>query len=264
MIPLSFIYEERQNLALITLNRPEILNALTFEIFGELNDVFINLRHRHEIHAVILTGKGKAFCSGGDFNEIMKRLFTKGESSILKFNQQIARLFLSMRALKKPIIAAVNGIAAGDGASLALACDLRIASDKATFSFLHNKFALAGTGLGVSYLLPRVVGVGRAMELLLTGDTISAYDAERYGLVNRVVRNEELLPRTIEFAEKFFQNPPPSLGYTKEILYGELEMNLEQAMEKEVEIQTLCMESADFQEAYEAFVAKRPPEFQGR
>src|SRR5262250_3076059 len=183
----DFMYEVEDGVATITLNRPDTLNALTFEIYAQLRDLMVELRRDDQVKVVIITGAGKAFCAGGDVYKIIGELFQRDMKGHLEFARMTGALIQNMRSLDKPIIAAVNGIAAGAGAVIALASDLRIASEKATFAFLFTRVGLTGADMGAAYLLPRVIGQGRATELLLFGDTIDAATADRYGLVNKVV-----------------------------------------------------------------------------
>src|ERR1700704_595307 len=259
--PKSFLYEQRDGVATITLNRPERLNALTFEIYRELTDTFIALRHEQDVRAVVITGAGRAFCSGGDVNDIIAQLFKRDMEGLLEFTRMTCELILSIRKLPKPVIASLNGTTAGAGACIALASDIRIASEDAKIAFLFVKVGLAGTDMGASYLLPRVVGLAKATELLYTGDFVSAQEAERIGLYNRVVPRDQLETATREFAEKLASGPALGLAKTKEMLNREMHMGFESGLEAEAVAQALCMQHPDFQEAHEAFLAKRPPKF---
>src|SRR6266446_6503935 len=203
----DFLYEVNDGIATITLNRPEVMNALTFEIYAQLRDLFEALRYDAAVRAVVLTGAGDNFCSGGDVHEIIGELLKRDMKGHLKFTRMTGAVVQNMRLLDKPIIAAVNGMTAGAGAVIALAADLRIASEQARFAFLFTKVGLAGADMGAAYLLPRIVGLGRASELLLLGDTIDAPTAERYGVVNRVVAHADLLPVTYELAKRLRQGP---------------------------------------------------------
>src|SRR5215218_4712092 len=186
--PTSFLYEQDQlGIATITLNRAERLNALTFEVYRELIDTFAALRDEREVRVVVITGTGKAFCSGGDVHDIIGELFSRNMEGLLEFTRMTCELVENMRSLSKPVIASLNGTTAGAGACIALASDLRIASEEARIAFLFVKVGLAGTDMAASYLLPRVVGLSKATEMLYTGDFVSAAEAERLGLYNRVV-----------------------------------------------------------------------------
>src|ERR1700704_3205808 len=257
----TFLYEQSNGIATITLNRPDRLNALTFEIYRELIDTFIALRDEKDVRVVVITGAGRAFCSGGDVHDIIAQLFKRDMAGLLEFTRMTCDLIRSIRALPKPVIASLNGTTAGAGACIALASDIRIASEDAKIAFLFVKVGLAGTDMGASYLLPRVVGLAKATELLYTGDFISASEAERIGLYNRVVPGDQLSAITREFAELLAQGPAFALAKTKELLDREANMNLDAALECEAQAQAICMKHPDYREAYEAFIAKRPPKF---
>jgi enoyl-CoA hydratase/carnithine racemase len=257
-------YEEHAAVATFTLSRPDKLNSLTFEVYAELEQGFAWLQTRPHIRAVLLAGEGKGFCSGGDVNAIIGELFQRDMPGLLEFTRMTCEVIRNMRQLRKPIVAAINGIAAGAGAVLALASDLRIASDKAKIAFLFSKVGLAGADMGAAFLLPRVVGLGRATELLYLGDTLDAPTAERYGLFNRVVPHDQLMVEARALAERLAAGPSFALGLTKEALNEELSMDLVSALEAEARTQAMCMKTVDFREAYEAFVAKRPARFEGR
>src|SRR5438876_2329051 len=224
--PKSLLYEQRAGIASITLNRPERLNALTFEVYRELTDVFAALRDEDEVRVVVITGAGRAFCSGGDVHDIIGQLFSRDVEGLLEFTRLTCELVRNIRALPKPVIASLNGTTAGAGACIALASDIRIASEEARIAFLFVKVGLAGTDMAASYLLPRVVGLSKATELLYTGDFISAHEAERIGLYNRVVSSDQLAGATHELAERLAKGPGFALAKTKEMLNREIDMNL--------------------------------------
>lgn len=260
--PKSFLYEKSEHgVATITLNRPERLNALTFEVYGELTDVFAALRTEIGVRVVVITSAGRAFCSGGDVHDIIGKLFNCDMEGLLDFTRMTCELVRNIRALRKPVIASLNGTTAGAGACIALAADLRIASEEAKIAFLFVKVGLSGADMGAAYLLPRVVGLAKATELLYMGDFISAQEAERIGLYNRVVPAEQLAQVTREFAERLAEGPGFALAKTKELLDREAHMNLDAALECEAQAQAICMQHSDYREAYEAFVAKRKPQF---
>ncbi|MCL6552467.1 MAG: enoyl-CoA hydratase/isomerase family protein, partial [Firmicutes bacterium] len=198
----DFRYEVADGVATITLDRPQVLNALTFTVYAQLRDLLEALRYDEAVRAVILTGAGAGFCSGGDVHEIIGELFRRDVRGHLEFTRMTGAVVRAMRTLDRPIIAAINGMAAGAGAVLALASDLRLASERARFAFLFTRVGLTGADMGAAYLLPRLVGTGRAAELLLFGDTIDSATAERYGLVNRVVPHDDLLPTAREWARR--------------------------------------------------------------
>lgn len=259
--PQCFLYEERCPVAVITFNRPDRLNSLTFEVYRELTDTLATLRSRDEVRVVVLTGRGRGFCSGGDVEEIIGELFKRDMNGLLDFTRMTCELIRNIRALPKPVIASLNGTVAGAGAVIALACDLRIAAQTAKIAFLFVKVGLAGADMGAAFMLPRIVGLSKATEMLYTGDFISAEEAGRIGLYNRVVTADELEAETIRWAEKLAAGPAFALGITKASLNRELDMSLEMALEAESAAQAICMLNPDFREAYQAFTGKRAPEF---
>jgi enoyl-CoA hydratase/carnithine racemase len=260
--PTTFLYEQDElGIATITLNRPERLNALTFEVYRELTDTFASLRDESEVRVVVITGAGKAFCSGGDVHDIIGELFSRNMEGLLEFTRMTCELIQNMRWLPKPVIASLNGVTAGAGACIALASDIRIANEDARIAFLFVKVGLAGTDMAASYLLPRVVGLSKATEMLFTGDFVNAAEAERIGLYNRVVPADELVKTTSDFAEQLARGPAFALGKTKEMLNREFDMDLQTALESEAQAQAVCMQHPDYREAYEAFVAKRSANF---
>ncbi len=264
MTTYDFLYDVHDGIATITLNRPDKLNALTFNVYAQLRDLMETLRYDDAVKAVIVTGEGKGFCSGGDVDEIIGELFQRDVKAHLEFARMTGALVQNMRLLDKPIIAAVNGIAAGAGAVIALASDLRIASDKARFAFLFTRVGLAGADMGAAYLLPRVVGQGRALELLLFGDTIDAATADKYGLVNKVVRHEELIATAQEWASRLAQGPTLALSMTKRMVNNEWNMDLVSAIEAEAQAQALLLMAQDHRIFYDAFKEKATPKFTGR
>ena len=257
----SFIYEVADNIATIRLNDPERLNALTFETYAELERVFAALADDAAVRVVVLTGAGKGFCSGGSVHDIIGKLIEMNAEEQLRFTRLTCDVVKNMRSLKKPIIAAVNGIAAGAGTILALASDIRLLSDRAKFAFLFTKVGLSGADMGACYLLPRIVGQGRAAELLFTGDTIDAQECFRIGLANRVVEHEKLSDETYGLARRLRDGPVNALAVTKELLVREADMDLVQALELEASEQARLMQAANFKEGYRAFIEKRPPKF---
>ncbi len=260
----DFLYEVDDGVATLTFNRPEVMNALTFEIYAQLRDLFENLRYDEAVRAIVLTGAGDNFCSGGDVYEIIGELLKRDMKGHLEFTRMTGAVVRNMRLLDKPIIAALNGMTAGAGAVIALAADLRIASEMARFAFLFTRVGLTGADMGAGYLLPRVVGLGRATELLMLGDTIDASTAERYGLVNRVVAHEDLLPSANAWAKRLAQGPTFALSMTKHMINHELSMDLVSALEAEAQAQALMLMGDDHRSFYEAFKAKEKPKFTGR
>ena len=259
--PKGFLYEQRDGIATITLNRPERLNAITFEVYHELTDFFASLYDKKDVRVVVITGAGRAFCSGGDVRDIIGELQGRDAEGLLEFTRLTCELIRNMRALPKPIIASINGTTAGAGACIALASDIRIAAEEAKIAFIFVKVGLAGTDMGATYLLPRVVGLAKATELLMTGDFISAQEAEKIGLYNRVVPRDQLKTATREFAAKLARGQALGLAKTKEMLNREMHMGFESALEAEAVAQALCMQHPDFAEAHAAFIEKRKPKF---
>jgi enoyl-CoA hydratase/carnithine racemase len=260
--PNTFLYEQSAaGVATITLNRPERLNALTFQVYEELSATFASLRDEDAVRAVVITGAGRAFCSGGDVHDIIGELFKRDIEGLLAFTRLTCALVHNIRSLPKPVIASLNGTTAGAGACIALAADIRIASEAARIAFLFVKVGLSGADMGAAYLLPRVIGFAKATELLYTGDFISADEARELGLYNRVVPATELSLATQEFAERLARGPAFAIAKTKEMLNRELNMSFDGALEAEAQAQALCMMHPDYREAYEAFVQKREPSF---
>jgi enoyl-CoA hydratase/carnithine racemase len=256
--PATFDYAETGGIATITLNRPDRLNALTFEVYAELRDLFAGLVVRDEVKVVIITGAGRGFCSGGDVQAIIGELVDQELPKLLEFTRMTGALIRNIRVLPKPVIAAVNGVAAGAGAVIALASDFRLAVPHASLAFLFTRVGLAGADMGAAYLLPRVVGLARATELLFLGDAISAEEAHRIGLVNRIVPADSLLSEARALAERLVAGPAFALGMTKTLLNQELDTDFGAAIEAEAQGQAICMQTPDFRRAYEAFTARRP------
>ena len=260
--PASFLRDDGDSgVATITLNRPDRLNALTFEIYDELRHTFRALSTEPGVRAVVITGTGKAFCSGGDVRDIIGRLVGRDYRELLEFTRMTCDLVLAIRQCRRPVIAALNGTTAGAGAVIAAACDVRIAAASARIAFLFTKVGLSGADMGAAWLLPRIVGSGRAAELLMTGDFITAEEALRIGLYNRVVADGEALAAATAFAEQIAEGPSFALEITKDAIDREATADFRSALEAEAQIQASLMTHADFREAYEAFVAKRPPKF---
>lgn len=261
--PSSFDYalDAETGVATLTLSRPDKLNALTFEVYQELTDTFRALDTAEGVRAVVLTGAGRGFCSGGDVEDIIGALFARDLRGLLDFTRLTGALVLAIRKCRRPVIAALNGTVAGAGAVIATACDIRVAAPEAKIAFLFTRVGLSGADMGASWLLPRIVGFGRATELLMTGDFIGAEEAHRIGLYNRIVPGDELMDAARGLAEKLSRGPSLSLDITKDALNREAAMALEMAIESEAQIQAALMVYPDFRESYEAFVAKRKPEF---
>ena len=261
--PASFLYtlDDTTGVATLTLNRPERLNALTFEVYDELRRTFYALHDEESVRVVVITGAGRAFCSGGDVEDIIGALFERGYRGLLEFTRMTCDLVLSIRRCRKPVIGALNGTVAGAGAVIATACDLRIAARSAKIAYLFTRVGLSGADMGAAWMLPRIVGMGKASELLMTGDFIGAEEAHRIGLYNSVVPDGEALTAATAFAAKLSRGPSFALEITKDALNREASMDLPSALEAEAQIQASLMLHPDFREAYEAFVGKRDPDF---
>jgi len=259
--PTAFLYEEQGPIAKVTLNRPDVLNALTFETYGQLRDLFAAMPGRRRVRVVILTGAGRAFCTGGDVKEIIGRLQTASDEELLTFTRLTCDTVLKMRQAPQMIIASLNGVTAGAGAALALASDFRIASDACRIAFLFVKVGLAGADMGVAHLLPRFVGFGRATELLMRGDFVDARTAEQWGLVHRAVPAGELEKETKAWADALAAGPAEGLRTTKSLMNRTFGFDLAEMLELEARAQAVCMRGPDFAEAYRAFLEKRVPSF---
>jgi enoyl-CoA hydratase/carnithine racemase len=261
--PSSFLYavDADSGVATITLNRPERLNALTFEVYDELRNAFYGLHDEEQVRAVVLTGSGRAFCSGGDVEDIIGRLFERDMRGLLEFTRMTCDLVLSIRRCRKPVIAALNGTVAGAGAVIATACDLRVAAESAKIAYLFTRVGLSGADMGAAWMLPRIVGLAKASELLMTGDFISAEEAHRIGLYNRVVSDGTSVEEATALAEKLARGPSFALEITKDSLNREASMDLVGALASEAQIQAALMLHPDFREAYDAFVEKRDATF---
>jgi enoyl-CoA hydratase/carnithine racemase len=260
----DFLYDISEGVATITFNRPDVLNALTFDIYAQYRDLMEALRYDDSVKVIVLTGTGRAFCSGGDVYEIIGELFEQDVKGHLDFTRMTGATVHAMRRLDKPIIAALNGLAAGAGAVLALASDLRLAAESASFRFLFTGVGLTGADMGAAYLLPRIVGMGRAMEILLFGDKVTAAAAERMGLVNKITTAEELLPTAQSWAARLAAGPTTAIGLTKQMLNNEWHMDLASAIEAEAQAQALMLMGQDHRIFYESFKDKTQPKFSGR
>lgn len=249
--------------ATITLNRPERKNPLTFDSYAELRDLFFALKHATDVHAVVITGAGGNFCSGGDVHEIIGPLVQLPAPELLMFTRMTGDLVKAMRGCPQPIVAAIDGVCAGAGAIVAMASDLRLGTARSKTAFLFNRVGLAGCDMGACAILPRIIGQGRASELLYTGRSMSGEEGERWGFFNRLVAPEAVLADAQAMARDLVVGPTFANGITKTMLHHEWAMTLEQAIEAEAQAQALCMLTQDFRRAYDAFVAKQRPVFQG-
>jgi enoyl-CoA hydratase/carnithine racemase len=250
--------------AILTFSRPDVLNALTLDTYAAFRDLLEDLRYDDRVKVLVLTGQGRGFCSGGDVHEIIGRLLDTAVKEHLAFTRMTGATIRNMRVLDKPIIAAINGVAAGAGAVIALASDLRVMSSEAKIHFLFTKVGLTGADMGAAYLLPRMVGLGRATEALLLGDGIDAETAERWGLVNRVTSPDEVLSSALVWARRLAAGPTMALGMTKRRIVSEMHMDLTSALESEAEAQALLMMAGDHRAFYEAFRQGVEAKFSGR
>jgi enoyl-CoA hydratase/carnithine racemase len=254
---------DRDGVCTLLLDRPERLNALTFESYRALTDRLLGLRTEERVHAVVIGGAGRAFCSGGEERDIIGKLIDMAPAEVLAFTRLTGELIVNIRRLEKPVIAAVHGVAAGAGAVIAAAADLRVFGTEAKIAFLFTKVGLTGADMGAGFLLPRLLGHSRAAELLLLGDTIDALTAERWGLANRVVPTEQVLPVAQELARRLAQGPLEAIATTKRLLDAEARLELEAAIEAEARAQAVHLLQPDHREYHAAFGAKRPPQFSG-
>jgi enoyl-CoA hydratase/carnithine racemase len=261
MNPVHFRFEERDGVGIVRLDRPERLNALTFDSYAELRDAFVRLGTMDSVRSVLLTGTGRAFCSGGDVKDIIGKLFGVSDAELVAFTRMTCDLIENMRRLEKPIVAGLNGTTCGAGAVMAAAADIRIAAESAKIAFLFTQVGLSGADMGAAWLLPRIVGLGHASELLMLGEFIDAQRAAAIGLYNQVVPDGELFERAFEVARRLSRGPSMGLQVTKRMLNAEAHMSLADAMQVEGWVQAECMKHPDYRESYEAFVEKRPKDF---
>jgi enoyl-CoA hydratase/carnithine racemase len=259
-----FRFECAGPIATVTLNRPGKLNALTFGAYADLRDLLAQLPHRGDVRVLVLRGEGRAFCSGGDVHEIIGATLAMGQAELLAFTRMTGEVIRGMRECPIPIIAAVHGMAAGAGAVIALAADFRVATPAARFAFLFTKVGLSGGDMGAAYLLPRLVGLGRATQLLMLGDTIGAEQAERIGLISELVGEDELEAAVAGLAGRLANGPAHAYAQTKALLTREQDMSLSAALELEAMTQALLMTGQDYAEFHAAFTAGREPRWQGR
>ena len=259
-----FGFDVANGVATVTFDRPDRLNALTFEVYADLRDLLGEIEQREDVRVLVLTGTGRGFCSGGDVDEIIAPLLEMDARGLLEFTRMTGAVVERLRRLPIPVIAAVNGVAAGAGAVIALAADLRIVAESASFAFLFTRVGLAGADMGSAYLLPRVIGLGRATELLLLGESVDAERAVGIGLASRVVADAELPTAAGELANGLASGPALAYGVTKVLIGRELDMDLGSAIELEAFTQALLMTTEDHAEFYRAFTGKRPPEWKGR
>jgi enoyl-CoA hydratase/carnithine racemase len=258
-----FQWHASDGVAAITLHRPERKNPLTFESYAELRDLFGALKHADDVHAVVLAGAGDNFCSGGDVHEIIGPLVQLKAPDLLMFTRMTGDLVKAMRACPQPIVAAIDGVCAGAGAIIAMASDLRLGTARSRCAFLFNRVGLAGCDMGACAILPRIIGQGRASELLYTGRSFGGEEGERWGFYNRLCAPEALHADALALARDLAAGPTFANGITKTMLHQEWAMTIDQAIEAEAQAQAICMLSEDFARAYHAFVAKAKPVFEG-
>lgn len=259
----AFHYEVAEHVATVTFDRPERKNPLTFEAYNQLRDRFRALANDRSVKAVVLTGAQGNFCSGGDVREIIGPLTQRSPAELLAFTQLTGDLVKAMRACPQPIVAAVDGVCAGAGAILAMASDVRFGTPESRIAFLFVRVGLAGCDMGACAMLPRIIGLGRASELLYTGRSIGGEEALAWGFYNALYAPDRLLDAAAEFAQTIARGPTFAHAMTKKMLHDEWEMPLDAAIDAEARAQALCMESNDFRRAYEAFLERRPPVFAG-
>jgi enoyl-CoA hydratase/carnithine racemase len=257
------VWQMHGPVGVITLNRPERKNPLTFDAYAELRDLFRHLAQASDVNAIVLQGAGDNFCSGGDVHEIIGPLVQLKAPELLMFTRMTGDLVKAMRACPQPIVAAVDGVCAGAGAIMAMASDLRVGTARAKTAFLFNRVGLAGCDMGACAMLPRIIGQGRASELLYTGRSMSGDEAERWGFFNRLVAPDALAAQALQLATELATGPTFANGITKTMLHHEWNMGIDQAIEAEAQAQALCMLTEDFHRAYHAFVAKQRPVFEG-
>ncbi len=258
-----FQYAVQERVATITLNRPERKNPLTFESYAELRDLFRGLAYADDVKAIVITGAGENFCSGGDVHEIIGPLTKLDMPGLLAFTRMTGDLVKAMRACPQPIVAAVDGVCAGAGAILALSSDIRYGTARSKTAFLFTRVGLAGCDMGACALLPRVIGQGRAAELLYTGRAMKGEEAERWGFFNRLCEPDAVLAQAQAFAAQLANGPTFAHGMTKKMLQQEWNMGVDEAIEAEAQAQAICMATNDFHRAYHAFVARDTPRFEG-
>ncbi|MGH9319296.1 MAG: enoyl-CoA hydratase family protein [Vicinamibacteria bacterium] len=261
--PKHFRLEVEGPVAVVTLDRPDRKNPLTFDSYTELRDTFRQLPETEDVRAVVITGAGENFCSGGDVHEIIAPLVQMDMKGLLRFTRLTGDLVLAIRRCQKPVLAAIDGVCAGAGAAIAMACDLRFGTARSKVAFLFTRVGLAGCDMGACAMLPRIIGQGRAAELLFTGRTLGGEEAERWGFFNRVCSPDAVLSETCVMAASLATGPTFAHMMTKTQLDQEWAMSIEAAIEAEAQAQAICMQTRDFERAYRAFVAKEKPRFEG-
>jgi enoyl-CoA hydratase/carnithine racemase len=258
-----FLFEVKEGVATITLNRPDRKNPLTFDSYAELRDLFRVMAYASDVKAVVITGAGENFCSGGDVHDIIGPLTKLDMPGLLAFTRMTGDAVKAMRACPQPLIAAVDGVCAGAGAILAMASDMRIGTARSKTAFLFTRVGLAGCDMGACAILPRLIGQGRAAELLFTGRSLSGEEAERWGYFNSLAEPGDLLARAQSLAQSLADGPTFAHGMTKKMLQQEWNMGVDEAIEAEAQAQAICMATNDFHRAYHAFAARQKPQFEG-
>ena len=261
--PVHFKLEVDGKTAVVTLNRPERKNPLTFQSYAELRDMCRALQFEEEVKTVVVTGAGGNFCSGGDVFEIIEPLLSRDMPGIMQFTRMTGELVKAMRACPQPIVAAIDGVCVGAGAIIAMASDLRVGTAGAKVAFLFNKVGLAGCDMGACAILPRIIGQGRASDLLYTGRVMGGEEAERWGFFNRLVEPDAVLEQARALADTLSAGPTFANSVTKRMLHMEWDMSVDQAIEAEAMAQAVCMKTEDYRRAFEAFAAKQKPVFEG-
>ena len=265
--PRHFLWSVKDRIATVRLDRPERKNPLTFDSYAELRDTFHDLRHAPEVKVVVVTGAGGNFCSGGDVHEIIGPLVEMQRADdmdgLLSFTRMTGDLVKEMRACPQPIVAAVDGVCAGAGAIVAMASDLRVGTPESKVAFLFVRVGLAGADMGACNILPRIIGVGRASELLYTGRAMGGEEAERWGFYNKLASSEAVLDEAMKLARSLRAGPTFAHSMTKKCIHQEWNMGIDEAIEAEAQAQAICMQTKDYERAYLAFVAKEKPVFQG-
>ena len=259
-----FDYDESEGVVTLTFSRPERLNALTFEVYADIRELTESLRIRKDIRVMVIRGRGRGFCSGGDVDEIIGELVKKGTRDVFEFARMTGACVRNLREMPQPVIASVNGIAAGAGAVLATAADIRVLAESASFRFLFTSVGLSGGDMGICWLLPRMIGMGRATEALLLGGTISSQEALAWGLASRVVADDKLDTAVTDYVKGLMELAPWGLAMTKEMLNRAASTDYSSAIDMEAFTQTLLMTADDFREFHAGFTGKRKPQYRGR
>lgn len=261
--PKSFRFEVEDGVGHITLTRPDRLNSLTFQVYEELADTFAALDGEPDVRSIVIAGEGRAFCSGGDVADIIAELFSRDMHGLVEFTRLTGRLIANIRKVRRPVVAAIQGVAVGAGAVVALACDFRVVGDKGRFGFIFPRVGLCGADMGAAYLLPRVVGLGHASRLLFTGDIIDADEAYRIGLATTRAKAGDELAQAKALGRRLSTGPAFAHAMTKQMLESEHTMSLDAAIEAEAQAQAICMQHPDFRAAHDAWNEKRPIMFKG-